>query len=133
MVLHLSEMCTGEDPGTGDTPQPTERPRGLRNDPELLHEIAFQDQGPEVHKYNFGVHEYLVFPKATCHGLGSRKLFLAKAALLEQSTCWSSHRNSPLPRRKRKTQHKQLVKERTALGDLLQEEEVALSIAYTPW
>ena len=32
-VLQLSETCMGEDPSTRDTPQTTERPRGLRNDP----------------------------------------------------------------------------------------------------
>ena len=73
-----------EDPSTRDTPQPTERPRGLRNDPEIIHELAFQDQGPEVYKYIFGAHGNLVFPKATGNGLGGRRLFSAKAALSEQ-------------------------------------------------
>lgn len=41
-VLRLPETCRGEDPGTGDTPQPTERPGGLSNDPGTLQDAAFQ-------------------------------------------------------------------------------------------
>lgn len=84
----------GEDPGTQDTPQPMERPRGLRMDPEIFHETAFQVEGAEVYNYIFGSHEHLVFPKATRHGLGGRKLLPVKDTLLEQRTCSSSYRNS---------------------------------------
>lgn len=70
-VLRLPETCTGEDPGTGDTPRPTERPGGLSNDPGTLQDTAI------------------------CPELGGRKLIWTKAALWEQRTHLSSHRKCP--------------------------------------
>lgn len=35
--LQLCQTCMAEDPSTQGTPQTTERPRGLRNDPQLPH------------------------------------------------------------------------------------------------
>ena len=61
VVLQLSVMFMAKDPRAWDMPQPTERPRRLRNDPEVLHEVAFKDQGLEVYKYIFGAHEHLSF------------------------------------------------------------------------
>lgn len=88
-----------EDPSTRDTAPATERPRGLRNDPELLQEMAFQEERLGLCKDVFLAHQHLGFPKATCHGSGGRKPSLAKAALLEKSTRFSCHGTSRLPRR----------------------------------
>lgn len=94
-----------EDPSTQDTPQPTGRAGGLRNDPEVLHEIAFnmawfgwQETVPGQSS-SVGAEYMLVFPPEL-----------------------SSPRKGI-----RKTPQEQLVKERTALGNLLlREEKVAL-------
>ena len=93
-----------EDPSTWDTPQPMERPRGFRNYPEILHEIAFNMSW-------FGWQETVLSQSSS---VGAENVLVFPREL-------SSH-----SKRTQKTQHEQLVKERTALGNLLlQEEKVA--------